>query len=601
MNKKLSSLLVLCPLLLVGCAKNDKPTDGGDPEPQPKPEEKITYSDIYHYEYVKSPSMTGKRLYRASDGYIDNTEQGYNNFYYQVKSDNQFSNMIYEDGAFVLNGASIKLDEMTSITGVSATRCFVAPEGGEVLISGTVHLIKGESAHLSVYINNTLLTEKDVDKDGVYHSDQTTIKKGDNIYFIIDGDVTASYNPVVDYNLTPEMSLHHAADGYYGDVHPFYDHVSKKMYMFYLSTGNQSVGDKHQTFESLLTTSSDMIHYNEEAIRMNDRSRPEQDCYYVLNVFKDKEGRYRSAEGMGNHSTTSVSDDLHLWNNGTEPYIDPADDFLKYRYAVYFDNQVVNGRDPDMCYDPETDSYYCVTLVYKTGAGAKGDKAIQLYIGNNKGEFAQNGHFLVNFNGRGDPECPQIKKIGNRWYLLYSVAGTGTKGNVGKLAYRVGDEGAAIKDVDWESKPELYLDGEDLHAAQINEVGNKYYQYGWLNYKYNTSVWGGYLNLPHEIYQDNDGVLRSKLDEELLRLLNKGLVYKDNRVYSANTDVNFKLTRNLITADIDLVNSDNAGLKITHNSDVYFIGIVNRAGKKYLTLNNEFDGYKCEVLAHLLT
>ena len=573
--------------------------DGGDNTPSvvPHEEEKISYKDIYHFEYPKMEHLLGKRLYRASDGYIGNTSQGHNNFYYLAKIDGVYHNLIEEGGVFKLNGAEIKEAEMTSIEGTSASRCFISPKTGLARISGSVFLVKGSSAHVSVYQNNTLITEKDVDSDGVFHSNEVNLIEGDEIYFVIDGNATVSYNPVIDFTLVDDLPLHHKADGYYGDVHPFYDYQSKKMNMFYLSTGKQTVSDKHDIFRSMLTTSTDMIHYVDEPIQMNERGRPEQDLYFVLNVFKDKNGVYRSSEGMGNHITTSISGDLHTWSNGTEAYVDPEDDLFKYRFAAYYDDTVYNGRDPDMMYNPEDDKYYTVSIVYHTSLKDKGKKSIQLYIGNNKGEFPQKGYTLIGFEGRGDPECPQIKKIGDRWYVFYSVSGTGTKGNVGKFAYRVGDPGVNIKDVDWESKPELYLDGEDLHAAQINEVGDKYYYYGWLNYTYNTSVWGGYLNLPHEVFVDEDGTLRSKLDEELLRLLNKGLVYKDDKTYTINENLSVKLTRNLITADIDMKNTNNAGIKVTHGSDVYFIGLVTKANKKYLTIKNEFDGYYSEVLA----
>ena len=592
--------------MLVCCGSNnnpsgeEQPAPGGDDNPPaivPHEEEKITYKDIYHYQYTKSSPINGKKLYRASDGYIENTEQGYNNFFYQAKTSDSYNNLLYEDGVFKLNGAEIKGAEMKSVVGASATRCFVSPEAGTARISGSAFLLKGTSAHLSVFKNNTLIYEKDVGFDGVFHSDDVSLVRGDNIYFVIDGDATVSYNPVIDYTLLDEMPLHHAADGYYGDVHPFYDYKTKTMNMFYLSTGKQTFGDRYDIYRSMLTTSTDMIHYNHEPIQMNERGRPEQDLYFVLNVFQDKNGVYRSSEGMGNHITTSISGDLHTWSNGTEAYVDPTDDLFKYRFAAYYDDTVYMGRDPDMIYSLEDDCYYTVSIVYHTNLKDKGKKSIQLYIGNNKGEFVPKGYTLISFEGRGDPECPQIKKINNRWYVFYSVSGTGTKGNVGKFAYRVGDVGVNIKDVDWESKPELYLDGEDLHAAQLNEVGDKFYYYGWLNYKYNISVWGGYLNLPHEVYVDEDGTLRSKMDEELLRLLNKGLVYKDDKSYTANENLSVKLTRNLITADIDIVNTNNSGLKITHGSDVYFIGLITKAGKKYLTVKNEFDGYYSEVIA----
>ena len=210
MNKKIISLLALFPIL-VCCGSNNNPGEedkhapGGDdstPGVVPHEEEKITYKDIYHYEYAKSSQLFGKKLYRASDGYIENTEQGYNNFFYQMKNSDGYSNLVYEGDSFKFNGVEIKGAEMTSIEGASAVRCFVAPESGNARISGSVYLLEGTSAHLEIYVNNSLICEKDVDFDGVFHSNDVTLTQGNNVYFVIVGNAKVSYNPVIDYTLS---------------------------------------------------------------------------------------------------------------------------------------------------------------------------------------------------------------------------------------------------------------------------------------------------------------------------------------------------------------------------------------------------------------
>ncbi|HHT66902.1 MAG TPA: hypothetical protein GX010_01545 [Erysipelotrichaceae bacterium] len=594
---------ILFSLLAISCNGHgsspttfDSSSNGGGSSEETVVNKDITYDDIYHFELTKVAPKKGSVLYRASDGYVDNQVQGYNNFYYLARTDDEYNLLLYEGDCFKLNGVVIDNERMTSTSSAFATRSFISPVTASACISGSAFLKEGEQALLLVYKNEQLITQKMVTREGVYHENIVSLNKDDNVYFVLEGAATITYNPVIDFVMDDEVTLHHSADGYYGDVHPYYDLESKKMYMFYLSTGNQS-GRKHQTFESLLTTSTDFIRYQDENIQMDNRARPTQDLYYVLNVFKDKEGLYRSSMGMGNHTTTSKSSDLLTWKNGTDPFIDSETDMLIYRYASYYSSDVYSGRDPDMCYISEDDTYYSVVLNYMSVAGAHGDKYLTLYTGNGEGIFSTDGVKLINFKNRGDPECPQIKKIGNRWYLLYSVYGTGTKGNVGKITYRIGDANTKPQDVNWSNKEEFCLDGEDLHAAQINEVGNKYYLFGWLNCRYNTSVWGGRLNLPHEVYQESDGRLRSRLDARLLSLLNKGLIYRDDESYLINQDINVQLTRNLLTADIDLSNNNQAGLQIVHGSDTYFIGIVSKNNKKYLTIHNSFDDYRCEVEA----
>ena len=393
--------------------------------------------------------------------------------------------------------------------------------------------------------------------------------------------------------MSKEILLHGFIDGHYGDVHPFYNYEEKKMYMYYLSTGNQTQGKKKDIFQSLLATSNDFINYKDDELQMDDDARPEQDLYYVLNVFKDADGKYRSYMGMGNHATSSISDDLHTWRNGIEPYVDPADDLFKYRHTAYNDADVISSRDPDTFYDKDSESYYCVILSYMSQQGAKGEKWINMYVGNKKGEFSTVATKMVNFTGRGDAECPQIKKIGNRWYLFYSPSGTGTMGNVGRMCYRVGPENTLPQNVDWNNLEERYINGQDLHAAQLVQVGDKYYVYGWLNYKYNTSVWGGYLNTPVEVYQGEDGLLYSRLDPKLLALANKGLIYKEDLITSSKTlEGVFDIT--LINADFKQTEGKSY-ITVSEGERTFLVGIEYSMGKPSLVIRNEKDGYVSSI------
>ncbi|MBR1581912.1 MAG: hypothetical protein IJ656_03295 [Bacilli bacterium] len=591
-NKFKIPALILCSLFAFGCNKPNTPEpEIPDDHKEDDKKDMISYKDIYNFVHLKSNVKSGLVTYRASDGYIGNEVQGYNHFYYLAKEEGNYFQMTFENKKFNFKESYIENDLLKSTDKIFATRCFLSPVTGKAKISTSAFLKEGTFSLLKIYVNDDVIFEKEVGSAGIYVEKVVDLNENDNVYFEISGDSLVSINPEIDFTLRKELELHNACDGYYGDVHPFYDFESKKMHMYYLSTGNQK-GEKYDRFRSMLDVSSDFLHYSPVEINMDDSARPEQDLYFVLNVFKDKEGKYRSSMGMGNHTTTSVSEDLVTWKNGLIPYIDPEDDLFKYQYAAYYDTDVISGRDPDMIYDKGTDSYYTVTMNYLTSAGAKGTKYLTLYIGNGQGKFSTTGYKLVNFTGRGDPECPQIKHIGNRWYIFYSVVGTGTKGNVGKFAYRMGDENTLPQNVNWEEKEERYLDGEDLHAAQLNEVGDKFYAYGWLNYQYNTSVWGGYLNIPHEVFVDSDGTLSSRLDEELLRLLNKGQLEKFNKEFTNNVDSVLKLDRNMITFDVEVLNNEDAGIVIEHNSDKFFIGVENRVNKKYVVIKNLADDYK---------
>lgn len=398
------------------------------------------------------------------------------------------------------------------------------------------------------------------------------------------------------------QSLHYSCDGYFGDVHPFYH--DGKMYMYYLSTGRET-GSVRQTFSSMLCVSDDMIHYEPVELKMDPTNPPEQDLYFALGVYIDAEGRFRSCYGKGSYVGGSVSDDLITWSNGAEPYMDDKTGMLRYKHRVPFDSDVYSGRDPYITYDAETETYYCVVMNYYSAQADKGEKGLALYTGSRDGIYSTEAVKMVSFTGTGDPECPQLLKIGNRWYLFYSVYGSGAGGGVGRLSYRMGGEGQLPQDVDWENSKEYCLDGGDLHAAQLVNVGDKLYMYGWLNYEPHANVWGGYLNLPREVYQSENGTLLTRCDPYLTEKLNKGqweqfaaentahrnVAAEGTRFVSqGNGEVTLRqqYDRTFLTADISLpVGADCAGYTLTQDNFQYFVGLRREKEKLFLAVSTQ--------------
>lgn len=400
-------------------------------------------------------------------------------------------------------------------------------------------------------------------------------------------------------NIMGGESLHYAPDGYLGDVHPFY--YNGKMYMFYMSTGMEK-GSRHTLYESMLAISEDMIHYTTTPLVMDPDNPPDQDVYYAPLVYVDAEGRFRSVYGRNDFVAGCVSDDLVTWSAGIEPYLDEETGMLRYKYRITFDDDVVSGRDPYIWYDTESETYYCVVLNYYTKQRETGAKSLALYTGTKDGIYSSKATKLLNFTDRGDPECPQLMPIGNRWYLFYSVLGTGTGGGVGNLCYRVGGENELPQDVDWESAKEYRLDGGDLHAAQLVYVEDKLYMYGWINYTPHMGVWGGFLNIPREIYQNEDGTLSARCDEYLTELLKKdelgqidgqntsvqNLVVEGSKFVSTGEGqavANETYGRIMLTAKVTLpLDAYQGGITVSEGSRTYFAGIRRMESGLYLSV-----------------
>ena len=576
----------LCLLLLIpGCKEKENPNQKGENDVN-------TYDIIYQNTKVKKSSLVGKTTYKAEYGYIDNDTQGYNNFYYQMWEDTSYANLIYDKGKWISSDVSFENGIVITKETNNMTITFVVPESGVVTISGNPKLVKGTKGRLEIYLNDTLFKDFEITSDlGIYHSDKVNVTKNDQIHFKLIGDVTMYYNPTIDYLDSKEESLHHYPEGYYGDVHPFYDEKNNKMYMYYLSTGRQA--KPVETFSSLLTTSSNMIQYNDTSIKVSSSNPPEQNLYFALGVYEDAKGNYRSSFGYGSYAGATLSNDLITWSQGANPYIDEKDGLFKYTFRAYFDSDVTSGRDPDIYYDKDTKEYYCVVMNYYTKQTDKGEKGLALYIADQDGKYSTKAYKLLNCTGRGDPECPQLKKIGSRWYLFYSIYGTGTAGNVGKFAYRMGGENVNPELVDWNNLPEYYLDGGDLHAAQIVKVKDKVYMYGWINYEPLQNVWGGYLNLAREVYQSNDGTLRTRLDSKITSLLNRGIIYQDNNQITISDKMEKDLGsyyRSLVFSNIKVnQNLNYVGYKVTDGKSNWYVVISNVKGEKYLTIMDDLN------------
>jgi len=117
----------------------------------------------------------------------------------------------------------------------------------------------------------------------------------------------------------------------------------------------------------------------------------------------------------------------------------------------------------------------------------------------------------------------QMVKIGTRWYLIASIYSRTVHG-VGGFSYWKGDENTLITDVDWMSKTEQSLDGEDLCAGQLVQVGDRWYLFGWVPANAQSSQWGGALTLAREVYQLKNGDLAVRLDPYLTNLINRGTI-----------------------------------------------------------------------------
>jgi beta-fructofuranosidase len=109
------------------------------------------------------------------------------------------------------------------------------------------------------------------------------------------------------------------------------------------------------------------------------------------------------------------------------------------------------------------------------------------------------------------PECPEIFKLGDWWYLVESRYSERMQ-----TVYRV----ATSPDGPWESRKLDSLDGRRFYAAKSTSDGERRFSFAWIPFRKHHDpkrswVWGGELGSPRELKSLADGTLVSQLPKEV--------------------------------------------------------------------------------------
>lgn len=284
--------------------------------------------------------------------------------------------------------------------------------------------------------------------------------------------------------------LHFKPSGHaLGDVHPFFH--GGVCYLYYLKPGK---------YESALACSRDLLRWTETALRHGpvgdgDRMAP----YFVLGVFRDEAaGVYRSFYGhAAGRMVSSESRDLLHWSCGPKEFqVPPAGYYLR-------------RRDPFVYWIPETREYGCVMTTKLQGRPDHQAGAVSLAKSADLRQWRDLGPIL-DPGDIGEPECPQVFRLGSFWYLLASIYDRA----VGRPVYWTSQAPAG----GWAKQRPRPLDGKDLCAAQVAFDEGIPMLFGWIPLKPSkpgNQTWGGHLALPREIHASGDGTLGVRLPKKL--------------------------------------------------------------------------------------
>jgi len=303
-------------------------------------------------------------------------------------------------------------------------------------------------------------------------------------------------------------------DGYFGDPIPFFwDGI---YHIFYLKAPLEPKRHGANFTPYAHISTRDFIHWKEHpiAIRPSDDGPDAISCWTGCIVEKDGAfylfytGHNTNDPNIPQSICLATSKDLDHWEKYPHNPISTPDPKI---FNIH------HWRDPFVFWSEKENCYLMsITTIRKDGGFWKGGA---LAIARSKDLLNwKPGEIFYNPGNHGYPECSDIFKIGNYWYLVCSI--------FDKTCYRIGETPLGP----WRVGKTDSFDGVMNYAAKTISDGKNRYILGWIRTKENRKdegkwEWAGHLSFPRQLVQDEDGTLYAKLPDQFNQL--KGKQYFD--------------------------------------------------------------------------
>jgi len=284
--------------------------------------------------------------------------------------------------------------------------------------------------------------------------------------------------------------------GRVGDVIPFYDQGEFRIFHLYQADHEKGITTWHQV------TTKDFIHFSELGTMLPRGTRQDQDLSVATgSVIKDKSGRYHAfytgynTVNMANKPQQGVmhadSEDLVHWEKRYE-------DTFYAPTAIYERN---DWRDPFVFWNEEAGEYWMLVAArLNTGPSRRrGCTALctskDLTHWEAGKPFWAPGLYYTH-------ECPDLFKIGEWWYLVFSEFSESNQ-----TRYRMSRNITGP----WIAPEDDVFDCRALYAAKTTSNGKERFLFGWNPLKTGSTddgkwEWGGTLVM-HQLLQRPNGEL----------------------------------------------------------------------------------------------
>jgi len=332
-----------------------------------------------------------------------------------------------------------------------------------------------------------------------------------------------------------EQLFYRPENAWAADFIPYYNHIDKTYYLYFLLDWRDNDNHGEGTPWYLITT-KDFVNFTEHGEILPRGGMEEQDLYVFTGSVIEAEGKYHifytghnphlQKKGFPQEAIMhAVSDDLIYWEKI------PQDTF----YAPTEIYEPHDWRDPFVFWNEEEKEYNMLLTARLNNAPYNRKGCTVLCASKDlikwevqKTLWASELYFTH--------ECPDLFKIGELWYLIFSEFSD-------KCATRYRMSKSLCGP--WIAPSDDTFGGRAYYAAKTASDGEKRYLFGWIPTKDNNDdnrgwQWGGNLAV-HEICQNNDGTLYSKIPETVLKsFLGETQIFPD-RTLTAHDSCNLDL------------------------------------------------------------
>ena len=357
-----------------------------------------------------------------------------------------------------------------------------------------------------------------------------------------DWDGTSGYYPSVDEKIS--TTYYKPYSGYIGDPMPFYDPVNHDFKVLYLQEYRPNKAGTYHPIWGLRTT--DAANYTPLGEVLPTGSRYERDAALGTGaVVYNQIDKLYYIFYTANPDQPGVGDDVQLVMYATSPDFKNWTKNTLFRLrGVEHAYSSVDFRDPCVWFMEEDGLWHMLVATKVGGKGVLAEfTSPDLKTWENKGVF-------MSMMWDRFYECPDVFKMGDWWYLVYSEKHSAIR-RVQYFKGRTLDELKACTANDagvWPDSHEGFLDSRAFYAGKTASDGIYRYIWGWCptregkdNTKTNSGSepqWAGSL-VAHRLVQHEDGSLTLG---EVEGIKNK---------YSSDKEINIMKRKNVVNVTVE--------------------------------------------------